>query len=37
MLASLKVIINKLDIKEEILAEVKRSKEKWPDNSCTAP
>ena len=37
MLAALKVIIKKLDIKDEIIAEYEISKDKWPDNSGIAP
>ena len=37
MIATLKVIVRKLDIKDEIIEEVRIAREKWPDDSCEAP
>ena len=37
MIATLKVVIRKLDIKEEILEEARASRKKWPDESAEAP
>ena len=37
IIATFKVVVRKLDIKEEILEEVRASRKKWPDNCGTGP